>query len=87
MRPGEVEVYDRIDCFLEAIPIFPRQRQTTAALPWLDEECLVHVQATRAESMSRASHVEAPYPVSCIIRDPTRLLSMGFQTPDPVVER
>ena len=32
----------RIDCILGAIPVFPRQRQTTVA-PWLSEQRLVHV--------------------------------------------
>ena len=75
----------RIDCILGAIPVFPRQRQTIVA-PWLSEQRLVHVQATSAESMSRTGHVEAPYPVSSIIRDPARLICMSFQTPDPLVE-
>jgi len=72
--------------FSEAIPVFPRQRQSTVAALRASEQRLVQIQATRAESMGRASHVQAPYPVGRIVGDPTCLLGTGLQPLDPVVE-
>ena len=54
-QPGEEEIarafellafsgpYDRLHCVLDAIPVFPRQRQTAPSLQWLGEQRLVYV--------------------------------------------
>ncbi len=47
---------------------------------------ILYVQTTAPESMRRARHVEASYAVSGIVGGATRLLCMGLQPPNPVVE-
>jgi hypothetical protein len=35
--------YDRLHCFLDAIPVFPCQRQAAPSVQWLGEQSLVYV--------------------------------------------
>lgn len=54
---------------------------------WFSEQGLVYVQTSTAKSMGRTGHIESPYAVRSVVSDATRLLSMRFQSLDPVMER